>query len=254
MDRITEAMDRAGGIGPIKKEQEKKNRRGSETAFLDMLKGKEAVQTTEAAVTETACGGESITAKSAWAGDMTMEEYQCYIYELISYMKKNFAGSKADVLVLISQKGFEAMKNNPAYEAWVLKDLQACLSQSRAGYGMFGRAEVTIVYGATKEECVCQVRYPEYERKMENKRRQERYLAKKEAMRKRLKKLQQKRFLEQQVLKKIWKKRYLEKQWLEKKSMKVSYLEEWYEERTAYEQKLRAASMARKMKERSLFY
>ncbi len=226
------------------KDQEKTERKTDRT-FLDLLEEKEMKEE----ITNTVPGTEKSITK-----DMTMQEYQCYIYYLISNMQKHPSQRNDDVLVLISQAAFEAMWNDPAYEAWVLKDIQTYFSGNHAMSSYFGRADVVLFYGAKKEECYSQVRYPEYEKKMRKKQEEERYRAKREANRKRLKKLQQKRFLEQRALKKMLEKRYLEKLWLEKKQLRDERLEEWIDERLVYENNVRAASMARKIKERSLFY
>jgi len=234
-----------GCMAAVTKEQEKNRKQEAENTFFDMLEEKNVKTETVGTVSDV---GKSFTK------DMTMQEYQCYIYYLISNMPKHPSRRNDDIMVLISQAGFEAMKNDPAYEAWVLKDIQAFFSQNQTMSFYFGRADAVLFYGAKKEECYSHVRYPEYERKMQKKQAEERYRQRREANRKRLKKLQQKRFLEQRALKKMLEKRYLEKMWLEKKQLSDERLEDWIEERTAYENNARAASMARKMKERSLFY
>ena len=57
------------------------------------------------------------------------------------------------ISVTISEAGFEAMKNDPEYEAWVLNDLQVGWSQPDKWSGICGGAFSTIYYGASKEEC-----------------------------------------------------------------------------------------------------
>lgn len=197
---------------------------------------------------------EAVPVSKSNTNDMSMEEYRCYIYYLISKMPKHPSKRQDDVMVLISKEGLAAMKQKPEYEAWVLKELQDYFSQNQVMSAFFGKAEVVLFYGATKEECYSQVRYPEYEKKMERKRQEERCQERREAMRKRLKKLQQKKLMEQKALKKLLERRYLEKRWLEKKRLQDEYLEEWSCDRAAYESRLRAASMERRLKERSLFY
>lgn len=244
MDYIA-VTNEQGCMEAVVREQEKNQQQEADHTFFDMLEGKNV----KTEMTERMPDME----KSA-ARDLTMQEYQCYIYYLISNMPKHPSQKDNDVMVLISQAGFEAMKNDPAYEAWVLKDIQTYFSQNQVMSSYFGRADAVLFYGARKEDCYSQVRYPEYERKMQKKQEEERYRARREANRKRLKKLQQKRFLEQRALKKMLEQRYLEKIWLEKKELRAEYMEDWIEGRIAYENNVRAASMARKIKERSLFY
>jgi len=216
-----------------------------DNAFYNMLEEKNLESETVQA--------EAFAGKNS-AKDMSMAEYQCYIYYLISRMPKHPSQRQDDITVLISKEGFEAMKRDPEYEAWVLKKLQDYFSQNQVMSAFFGKAEVVIFFGAGKEECYSQVRYPEYERKTEKKRQEERYRERREAQRKRLKKLQQKKLMEQKALKKLLERKYLEKRWIEKKRQQDEYLEEWICDRAAYENRLRAASMERKLKERSLFY
>ena len=61
---------------------------------------------------------------SVSAKDMTMEEYKQYIYNKISKIPMHPTRAGESISVTISEAGFEAMKNDPEYEAWVLNDLQ----------------------------------------------------------------------------------------------------------------------------------
>ncbi len=229
---------------------------GAENAlFSDVLEEKnlQGEGGEKAAIGKTAAG-EDATAMHSSGRDMTLQQYECYIQYLISKMPRHPSHRQDDVMVLISKAGLEAMRRDPEYEAWVLKEVQTYFSQNQPMSSFFGKAEAVLFFGASREECYTQVRYPEYERKMERKRQEERCRERREANRKRLKKLQQKKYLQQKALKKLLEKRYLEKRWLEKKRVQDLCLEEWISEREAYETRARAASMERKLKERSLFY
>lgn len=193
-------------------------------------------------------------AKDLLPENMTMQQYECYIHYLISKMPRHPSNRQDDVMVLISKAGLEAMRRDPGYEAWVLREVQTFLAQNRPLSSFFGKAEAVLFFGASKEECYTQVRYPEYEKKMERKRQEERCRERREANRKRLKKIRQKKYLQQKALKKLLEKRHLEKRWLEKKRVQALCLEEWISEREACETRARAAGMERKLKERSLFY
>ena len=66
---------------------------------------------------------------SVSAKDMTMVEYKQYIYNKISQIPMHPTRAGESISVTISEAGFEAMKNDPEYEAWVLNDLQVGWSQ-----------------------------------------------------------------------------------------------------------------------------
>lgn len=91
------------------------------------------------------------------AKDMTMEEYKQYIYNKISQIPMHPTREGESISVTISEAGFEAMKNNPEYEAWVLNDLQVGWSQPDKWSAICGGAFSTIYYGASKEECHAQM-------------------------------------------------------------------------------------------------
>lgn len=57
---------------------------------------------------------------SVSAKDMTMVEYKQYIYNKISQIPMHPTRAGESISVTISEAGFEAMKNDPEYEAWVL--------------------------------------------------------------------------------------------------------------------------------------
>lgn len=85
--------------------------------------------------------------------DMTMEEYKQYIHDKISQIPMHPTRMSESISINISEAGFEAMKNDPEYEAWVLNDLRTGWAQADRWAGVGGGAYSTIYYGATKEEC-----------------------------------------------------------------------------------------------------
>lgn len=89
--------------------------------------------------------------------DMTMEEYKQYIHDKISRIPLHPSRMQESISVNISEAGFEAMKNDPEYEAWVLNDLRTGWAQPDRWAGVCGGAYSTIYYGATKEECRAQM-------------------------------------------------------------------------------------------------
>ena len=52
-----------------------------------------------------------------------MDEYKQYIHEKISQIPMHPTRMSENISIHISEAGFEAMKNDPEYEAWVLNDL-----------------------------------------------------------------------------------------------------------------------------------
>lgn len=108
-------------------------------------------------VSEKSRSSESIVGNSKTGSvspkDMTMEEYKQYIYDKISQIPMHPTRASESISITISEAGFEAMKNDPEYEAWVLNDLQIGWSQPDKWSGICGGAFSTIYYGASKEEC-----------------------------------------------------------------------------------------------------
>lgn len=89
--------------------------------------------------------------------DMTMEEYKQYIHDKISQIPMHPTRMSESISINISEAGFEAMKNDPEYEAWVLNDLRTGWAQADRWAGVCGGAYSTIYYGATKEECYAEM-------------------------------------------------------------------------------------------------
>lgn len=83
--------------------------------------------------------------------DMSMTEYQLYIESKISKLTSGYHRSNGYTAVFISEKGFEAMKNDPEYERWVLD-----LVKSGVHSHSYGRSEEkhysAYFIGASKEE------------------------------------------------------------------------------------------------------
>lgn len=91
---------------------------------------------------------------------MTMVEYKQYIYNKISQIPMHPTRAGESISVTISEAGFEAMKNDPEYEAWVLNDLQVGWSQPDKWSGICGGAFSTIYYGASKEDVMLRCGVP----------------------------------------------------------------------------------------------
>ena len=84
--------------------------------------------------------------------DMTLEEYKQYIYDKIIRMPVNYSQIQDAVSIMISDKGFEAMKADPEYEKWVLDTIRHDLS-AYYPWGTVGESTYRSHYfGATKKE------------------------------------------------------------------------------------------------------
>lgn len=95
---------------------------------------------------------EAVLAVSESTQDMTMEEYKEYIYDTIAGLPVHPSQIRNSVTVYISDAGFEAMKNDPEYEAWVLDTLKKNFSFNDPWGPMNGGNYVVHSFGATKEE------------------------------------------------------------------------------------------------------
>lgn len=87
--------------------------------------------------------------------DMSMEEYKQYISDKISSFPFHPSQASESYSINISDAGFEAMKNDPEYEKWVLDDLRTCFATPVPSWyqAMGGPSTYTIFnYGASKEE------------------------------------------------------------------------------------------------------
>ena len=87
--------------------------------------------------------------------EMTMEEYKQYISDQISKFRIDPSRSGDQYSINISDAGFEAMKNDPEYENWVLDYIKRDMAVAAPGWytAMGGPSAYCILnFGATKEE------------------------------------------------------------------------------------------------------
>ena len=87
--------------------------------------------------------------------DMTLEEYKQYIFDQISKFRIDPSRSGDQYSINISDAGFEAMKNDPEYENWVLDYIRRDMAVAAPGWytAMGGPSAYCILnFGATKEE------------------------------------------------------------------------------------------------------
>lgn len=83
------------------------------------------------------------------AKDMTMEEYKQYIHNKISQIPLNPSQSQWQWSIQITEEGYEAMKNDPEYEAHVLKAIRANFSFTDHYHSV---NYSVLHFGATEEE------------------------------------------------------------------------------------------------------
>lgn len=87
--------------------------------------------------------------------EMTLEEYKQNIFEQISGFRINPSRSNDQYSINISDAGFEAMKNDPEYEEWVLDYIKRDMAVAAPGWytSMGGPSAYCVLnFGATKEE------------------------------------------------------------------------------------------------------
>lgn len=84
--------------------------------------------------------------------DMTIDEYKQYIHDKISEIPLNASRMGDHIAIDISEAGFEAMKNDPEYEEWVLDYLKRDFAVNNPWAGTCGGQYVIYKFGATKEE------------------------------------------------------------------------------------------------------
>ena len=102
--------------------------------------------------------GKSVKEKNGVADlsteDMTMEEYQAYFYALLETIPYDSTRVNDTTILTISDKGWEQMRKDPDYEAWIL----GYFAEDRAvhnpffGWGNTAGSMITEHFGASIEE------------------------------------------------------------------------------------------------------
>ncbi|MCH5256539.1 MAG: hypothetical protein J1D87_04560 [Lachnospiraceae bacterium] len=96
---------------------------------------------------------ESEAMLATFRSNMTMEEYKLYIYDKIASLPVHPSNMQDSVAVHISDEGFEAMKNDPEYEKWVLDTLERNFMCYDPWSSTTGGKFMVFHFGATKKEC-----------------------------------------------------------------------------------------------------
>ncbi len=92
--------------------------------------------------------------------DMTLEEYKQYLYKQISQIPIHPTRSQESRSITITDAGFQALKNDPSYEAWVLNDIKTSWAQPDQWAASCGGSFSTLRYGAIREERRASSWYP----------------------------------------------------------------------------------------------
>ena len=94
--------------------------------------------------------------------DMSLEEYKQYIWNKISALPMSASTRMQSISIHISEEGFEAMKNDPEDEAWVLDSLAQNFSFQNPWTAICGGGYAVHHFGATKEQYHGEGWYPGY--------------------------------------------------------------------------------------------
>lgn len=153
--------------------------------------------------------------------DMTMEEYKVYISNRISGLSIHPSRTLQSFAVNISEAGFEAMKNDPEYEEWVLGYLEKDFMISDPWTSVCGGSYVVYNFGTSKEEFHAEGWYAGYqnnhekslyesktensfwERRIENKKRLEKQIEKKQEQKRIREEMEEQAAYEEYILQKM---------------------------------------------------
>lgn len=143
-------------------------------------------------------------------GEMDAAQYKQFIYEKIANMPVNPYRAEEDLFISISEECFAAMQQDPAYEQWVLSQIQGTLSKAMP-YG----TEVfeCISFGATPNDFRQEsVTTPNAQQKRAMR---ERFLRERAERKEELQKLQEKKRLEEKWKKEAYQREYIKLQHLD---------------------------------------
>lgn len=104
----------------------------------------------------------SATPAASEKEDMGMEAYKQSIWEKISNLPMSSSSQMQSISIQISDAGFEAMKDDPEYEAWVLDTLAQDFRFENPWTSVCGGGYVVHHFGATKDQYHGESWYPGY--------------------------------------------------------------------------------------------
>jgi len=94
--------------------------------------------------------------------DMDLETYKQAVWEKISQLPMSASSQMQSISVQITDEGFEAMKSDPEYEAWVLDTLRKNFIFENPWTPVCGGGYAVHHFGATKGEYHGESWYPGY--------------------------------------------------------------------------------------------
>ena len=84
--------------------------------------------------------------------DLTMDEYKEYIAGKMQQLTKDSTRTDSTASVIISNDGWEKMKSDPAYEAWVLNTVESNLAKPDPWASIGSSSYAIYRFGATMDE------------------------------------------------------------------------------------------------------
>ena len=130
--------------------------------FQDLASTTAAARNTQANRDRLDIQAADVKSVGAETADMSLDEYKQYIWKKISDLPMSASCRMESISVQISDEGFEAMKNDPEYEAWVLDTLAKNFSFEDPFTMRCGGGYAVHHFGATKEEYHGEGWYPGY--------------------------------------------------------------------------------------------
>ncbi len=156
------------------------------------------------------------------SGDMSMAEYIQYIDAKIAQISRGAHRRQDFIFIFISEEGYEAMKQDSEYEAWVLESIRDAYAGANYWHASRGNYHCFKLFGATREECHSESWYSG------GRDEQEQYWERKMQRKKRLKALL-KKMLEKKRLEKAAYDKFLMEKWLAHQRLLDSYYEDYLE-------------------------
>ena len=181
------------------------------------------------------------TSETAYTGkvstqDMTMEEYKAYIHDKISQLPMSPSHMMDSIAIHISEAGFEAMKNDPEYEKWVLDGLGKDFMTNNPWSAICGGGYTVHYIGASPEEYRAEGWYAGYQNgkgaSLYNDKSSDSFWERKVEREKRLKERYEE-LQEKKVLAKKWQQERFNAELSAEKVEKSRLMKSWYSESSA---------------------
>lgn len=145
---LSNAMSKAAASGV-------KTYRAVERDTLE-IEGKNSAEASEGV-----CAADTVdragAAKAANKSEMSDFEYEAYIYRTVDKMYKN-NDNRQNNWIIFSDEGLAAMKADPEYEKWVLREIYGAVNSAPPFMGRNVRVQRDIIIGESPEECIFETR------------------------------------------------------------------------------------------------